>query len=344
VGATNFSKGHLGGLKMVESNMTIISDGQVCLSDEDKEAIANRVVEKFEQTTEVTSSSLARGYGKAFLIGLQDIESLKNKVGQELSTVKVISNVFNATVRFSNGRSSNHNAWEEFAKFDSSRSDYINEIILKFVMLIEHASSQKPEKYTLEIKFRTDIQDAEYLIAQVLSNGEGPHNLAISVEYRDYIIGKNLFALLEGWVSSLGEVDKSWYSPVLLRFATSSWTNRLSLFIAEISLVSFALFLGGGWDFGSPVSIVKFVAISLAAYSVTKVILATIREYFERQVKKLTLISAIQITNGDKNRLEKYRMNNLRNVSAALASAFVMLMGIPLNIFSAWLARLWFGI
>ena len=162
-------------------------------------AIIERLNEKSQRSTKI--------YQGSYAININHLKNLFTKIGDEFSGRLVISESANVSLALDDNARHDFRSWEEFELFDQSQAEKTKS--LSFEYTIDSANHQgEVQRYKTQVSVqntpsRFGLMLGPIRVQSVSDFGIPPVPIHASVEYTDFIIGKNLITTIDKWEKSL---------------------------------------------------------------------------------------------------------------------------------------------
>jgi hypothetical protein len=249
------------------------------------------------------------------------------------------------SVFLSNSQRYDFSSWKDFEAFDASQAERTKSLSVEMIFDVVRASEGSPERYKVQLSVQnTPAQFGLFLgpiaFSRIEDAGIPPVPIHASVEYMNYVVGKNLMSTIEGWEKALDHQD---FGTIEFLQKHSSKIAQFLTFVSVLSgfLVCRAyLYNPNDPPFSSTSTIVYFMALTLFLfYSVGKFFSQNIERYIDRQKP----LSNLTLTKGDQKFNAKIKSGNRSNwIRVAMFSVAILVQiacGIFVNYVWAFLLR-----
>ncbi|MDV7201556.1 hypothetical protein RYZ18_09480 [Roseovarius sp. 10] len=290
------------------------------------EAIVKNLQQPVQKATQV--------FRKNYIVEIDNLKQLLIKIEQEFRGDPFITKNLTLSLHLSSNQRFDFASWKEFAEFDSSKNERTKSISFTYTR-----SASTPDNKLQIYKVQVAIQNLQMrhsiflgpvILSRIEDAGLPPVPIHSSVEYSDYVMGKNLIGVVEQWADSLSTDER----PII------NWLQRNSGKIRSIFvfLVTLAALIG-------PIIYIKSVGpenynIALLLFYASAFIytihefskqLARLLEYYIDSYKKKNTIS---ITRGDTKYEEKIDISNKKLILKSITVFISLLIHIALGLVS----------
>lgn len=234
----------------------------------------------------------------------------------------------------SNNQRYDFSSWDEFKEFDSSQSERTKSVSLRLKIDILTTDSSL-ESYTVQVSAQNVTRGMGVYIGpiavQSLENaGIPPVPIHVSVEYSNFILGKNIISSIDEWEKSLPTTEK----PVLdfLQKHSSKIQNILELVVLISGIFFCRAVLNSETLAADPGQFGKWLVVSAAIVVTFFYFGRTVSTLTERHIDRIEVPSIINFTLGDRNRDDQLSHKNLRTSYKALAFASTCVLQVILSV------------
>tara|TARA_R110002074_G_scaffold143011_1_gene289734 strand:+ start:274 stop:1260 length:987 start_codon:yes stop_codon:yes gene_type:complete len=305
-----------------------------------KEDAADKIIaalmRKLDEDKRVVSE-MSKGYSKQFRIGYPEFINLRQKLNQELNHLAIKSSRLEIAIMYSDGSHSKFSNWDEFAKHDSSKSEFIRDLAFEFHYSISLEIDGLDDRFKVEVGLRTGIDHADRMLYGALEPDSTPPNIRCSVEYTNYIVAKNLFSLIDKWVDALPKVNAPWHSARLQRQSYVMFCRYLIRSSALFGAITFGFVTLDNLTADSPQSIAMWGLNIFLFYACADIFNFYCSNRFNRWITRTSSLAAIEITQGDKRRIDGLKESNRSIFLKAIGYFFGGAGTIPFSFIASWI-------
>ncbi|MGJ8590384.1 MAG: hypothetical protein ACSHXW_20015 [Yoonia sp.] len=288
-----------------------------------KDAI-KAIIEKLNQR----SQRATRVFKDDYDISVNDLKQLMSKIVEEFNACSIISNASSASVILSKNQRFDFSSWTEFENFDQSQPQTTKSLTFGLTLDVIRGKNEVPERYSVQVSIQNNpamfgIQIGPFGIRPVDSFEMPPAPLVASINFNNYILGKNIISTIEDWEKSLKRRE----SPVRKIFQKWSSTIRSGLHFAAALAGIYAcnlliLLIDLSSENGLAIFILWSAGIIYTSYKVGSFLAFRVERQIDRQVPQ----SNITLTDGDRRLEEKRGRKNAISVfkSALFFSGIVL--------------------
>jgi len=193
------------------------------------EAIVKNLQQPVQKATQV--------FRKNYIIEIHYIKQLLIKIEQEFRGDPFITKNLTLSLHLSSNQRFDFASWKEFAEFDSSKNEGTKSISFTY-----NRSASTPDNKLQFYKVQVAIQNLQMrhsiflgpvILSRIEDAGLPPVPIHSSVEYSDYVMGKNLIGVFEQWADSLSTDEK----PIINWLQKNSGKIR-SIFVFLVTLAA----------------------------------------------------------------------------------------------------------
>jgi hypothetical protein len=270
------------------------------------------IIEKLNQR----SQRVTRIFKDDYDISVNDLKQLMAKIIDEFNACKIISNAPSASVVLSKNQRFDFSNWAEFESFDQSQPQTTKSLTFGITLDVIRGENEAPERYTVQVSIQNNpamfgIQIGPFGIRPVDSFEMPPAPLVASINFNNYILGKNIISTIEDWEKSLKRRD----APIRKIFQKWSSNIRSGLhFSATLAGIYACNVLINLIDFSSNNGVAIFMlwgaGIIYISHKVGSFLAFKVKWQIDRQVPQ----SNITLTDGDRRLEEKRARKNAISV------------------------------
>ncbi|MBO1038694.1 hypothetical protein [Brucella pituitosa] len=279
-------------------------------------AILRKLNEKSQKSTQ--------SFFGDYKLNIYDIKNLLDKVSQEFNDVQPISETTSVSIHLSSNRRFYFSSWEEFKEFDSTQTETTKSISVEYTLDFI-SPKQNLERYKIQVSIqnipaRYQLYIGPITLGPVEDIGIPPVPIHATVQYSNYIRGKNIISTVDGWVNSLEKQDRK----IIDRL--QKWSHSISK--TTLALVTLSAMIGC-LSFVPPISanisdacyFILYCSIFIyCSYKVGGILSAFLERFIDMQTRNY----AICLTRGDENASRKLEIKNRDYIR----NSFIILAGI----------------
>ena len=291
--------------------------------DQSLEKITERIPEDFKKSIleiaecMVNSSTdflsrIEKSQFKRFLLSYSDLNSIRERILNQLSSKKTISQKETVNIQYVDGKIISLASWEEFSRHDTGEHKHIVSIHMSMEYHVLSLATEISEKIKIQISARTVIPKSEKVFVEIFEHGSKLSNIRYSINYQNYVDADNISNTIEGWIKSLEEVNFSWHFPFLQKNSTieliNSFMKNSSYFIAIFIAIYFIDKSIIDTDIIN--FLIKFPLYIMATMIIVGPVFLFLSQQVTKWIQMTDPISFIIIGRGDKNFLEQRKIKN----------------------------------
>lgn len=284
------------------------------------------------------SQKATRSFNKGYDIQVEDIKQLIDKIYQEFSGRKIISTSATVSLFLSKGRRHDFRSWDEFAEFDTSMNQTTRSISVEVTVDILDGNNQSPERYQCQVSVQNNPTSLGFIIgplhfAPADQPGIPPVPIAATVEFNNYVVGKNLLNTIDEWEASLKRAGRG--LAIKLR-DYSQEMRRLILVLAVLSGVGFSHQISGFLPSSAELNsnLQDWLAISAFSLVIFGYVGELAGRYAERFIDRQRNPRNIVITKGDENAEAKRLSRNKGYLARASIGVGIVVLQIATAVFA----------
>jgi hypothetical protein len=277
--------------------------------------VLGAIIRKLNEKTQRSTQSFKDEY----IVSISDIKQLVAKLRQELEGNEPISESISVSLHLNTNQRFDFSSWEDFEKFDTSQAERTKSVSFEYIKDFANDDGTL-ERYKVQVAVQNVPGQYHFFfgpitLRRIEDAGLPPVPIHSSVEYSNYIKGKNLTGTIDSWVKSLDINDRKIVS--LLQ------QNSRKIAIGGQFFATFAAISGSILFIPMNSGSLEEIAY-LAGYSAAFIYLAMnlgkiLSGMVERNLDRHESQNTISITKGD---LSRNRQIEKKNNSVMRAAAF----------------------
>lgn len=166
--------------------------------------ILRRLNQRSQRSTQI--------FNEDFHIVPDDIKSLFDRIRQEFGASNCLSESLSVSLYLRSGRRVDFLTWDEFRSYDSAQADRTKSITVTYTRDLLNEVKDF-ERYRVQISIHNLNGRMPFLIgpislSRVEDVGVPPVPVFLSVDYTDFIRGKNIVSTVEKWIEGLDKNEK----------------------------------------------------------------------------------------------------------------------------------------
>lgn len=280
------------------------------------------------------SQKVTKVFKKNYSLKLEHLQQLIKKIEQEFARDTIVSLICNATLLMSSNRRFEFRSWGELVEFDRSQSEKTRSVSFEITIDTFNKETQNPERYVVQLSVQNNpasfgIRIGPLGITPIDAFEVPPAPIACTIEYSDYILGKNLLGTVEEWEKALPSHE----SPILDRLQRrSSFIARMITGLSTAAAVFACRVLSPSADAGSAelfMSIIYSALLVLIAFYIAR----EVSRQIERSIDVMQRPQNIIVTQGDINGEAARKKSNRGNTLRATVWILLVVLQAILTIF-----------
>lgn len=256
------------------------------------------------------------------------------KIRQEFPDTTRLSEDVSVTLHLSSNQRHDFNSWEEFDTFDSTQKQRTKS--LSFVYIYNMiGSDENLESYRVQVSVQNvgnkfGIYFGPIAISRIEDAGIPPVTIHATVDYKNYIRGKNILSTIDGWVEALPKEENKLVDFFERHGATlSGAAHKISVVLCVASILPFAPSENGT---------IRQLGVYLSLSALWIVISWFFASYFSEKIKdlprKFRNSSTIVFTKGDENHDALIKSKNKTVLRSIFLNSFWIVLQITLGVSS----------
>lgn len=292
-------------------------------------AILKKLNERRQRVTQV--------FNDDYIITIENIGNLINKLYQEFHDSQHVSDSISVTIHLSSNQRFDFSSWEEFKLFDSSQAETTKSITLIFTYdLITR--SNNVERYSVQLSIqniphRFGIYLGPINVRRIEDAGIPPVPIHTTVEFSNYVRGKNIINTIESWIRSTKINERNFIAQ--LQRSSRKIASLCSFSITLTTIIGCMIFIPPNdaniRDLG--VSIYFSIIFIYLGHKIGRIL----SNFLEQQIDTQSRGNIISLTNGDDIVQRKISNRNNTAIIKSILTAITILTQITVNIASDYI-------
>lgn len=293
------------------------------------EAIVKNLQQPVQKATQV--------FRKNYIVEIANLKQLLIKIEQEFRGDPFITKNLTLSLHLSSNQRFDFASWKEFAEFDSSKNERTKSISFTYTR-----SASTPDNKLQIYKVQVAIQNLQMrhsiflgpvILSRIEDAGLPPVPIHSSVEYSDYVMGKNLIGVVEQWADSLSTDEKP-----IMNWLQKNSDNIRSIFVFLVTLAALIgpiMYIESAAPENYNIALLLFYASAFiyTIHGLSKYFARLLEHYIDIYAK----INIISITRGDEKYEEKTSKSNEKLIIKSILVFISLLIHIALGLASNYL-------
>lgn len=279
---------------------------------------------------------------KNVVVRKADLENLFQTLKHKIDHYDVLlPPVVSVLVRLSNRQTLQYSSWERFRNFEVAASDTTSEVGIKVEFVLRIPNTPAPQRCTVNVDIDSklpvlDRDDDDDIFPTMYFVTKLP-TVVVSVDFVDFLIGKEFSQVVEDWFNSLEEMSNPRWGHWLSSNGSSlsRVMDAVPGFGIAFFLLTYVVWFGGQISSLQRLSLIGSIALLL--YFSTELAIDLIGIAFERASHRITLPSFIILTAGDERRSKIQIEKSAQIINRIWRIPAYVMFTIILNIASSWL-------
>ncbi len=301
-------------------------------------AIIKKLNERSQKSTHIFTDE--------YQITIENLKLLMTKVVQEFDSCTIISQTSSASIVLSNNQRFDFSSWDQFEEFDTSQPEKTRSISLSVTIDVIRGQNETPERYSVQVSVQNNpasfgIQIGPLGLRPVDGFQVPPAPIVVTVDFNNYILGKNLSSTIENWEKALKRRNPTFRVFFQKRSAN---IRAILAFASTLSGIFACRIMIDNWDLSPTNNLGWFLLISAATIYAFYTIGGFLSKQAERQIDRQQASNNITLTEGDKRKEEQVEQKNKRSVYKAIAFSFGVVMQISCSIAATKIWTWWLAL
>ncbi|MCF3974040.1 hypothetical protein [Paracoccus salsus] len=285
------------------------------------QSIIQRLNQKSQRTTKIFSAD--------YDLNINSLKQVSDKIHQEFNGRDILFLSATVSLSLSNGARHDFASWEEFDSFDTSQAARTKAIAIEVTADILD-SDRTPQRFKTQISIQNTprafgLTFGPISFQRIEDFGIPPVPIHATVEYSDFIVGKNLIGTIDGWEDALKKRDPTFFQ----KLSRQSERIRNSLtFITTLSAIYLCATLPDIFSASLYTSLIASAGIIYVGHNLGLFFAKKVEENIDRS----STFSNITLTDGDRNHNEKVEKRNRSAFRKALGFLSFCVLQVALSV------------
>jgi hypothetical protein len=314
----------------------IVPDGQTnILAIENLPAsVLKAIINKINERTQVTRKIFKSDYNTT----ADDLKLLLDRVNDEFRGKYVIARRATVTIVMENNARHDFNSWEDFSRFDSAQPERTKSVSIEASISMLDAE-QTLQSFKVQVSIQNDVPKIGMFIGPIsllrMDNiGIPPVPMLASIDYNDFIMGKNLLSTVESWERGLPKREPTGLRK--LQEHSHKIRNAINL-LSRASSIYLCLFLASLLDAATNLNnFVIWVTYSFLFIYLASELGRFVGRRVERNIDAIDAGPNFTFSRGDLNHEKKIRTNNKNFKTHAILYFSASVVQILLSVTANW--------